>query len=214
MNQKNKAYKLSSPKDNKAFYNDWASRYDTDFYDDIDRENRGYPKKVADIYFRMAKNYNTPIADIGCGTGALGKHFMSTNFIIDGFDISSGMLSEAKKKGYYRNLHECDLTKTEQLPKQKYRGLISCGAFTFGHLGPAYLSGIIQMLKKGGLGVLGVNKGHYLKNGFENEIRNLESSGVLNNLKFFEQPTSSEKTIKDIKTLKNNEINKMFVFTA
>ncbi|MFL2827540.1 MAG: hypothetical protein ACJ0BS_05870 [Paracoccaceae bacterium] len=70
------------------------------------------------------------------------------------------------------------------------------------------------MLKKGGLGVLGVNKGHYLKNGFENEIRNLESSGVLNNLKFFEQPTSSEKTIKDIKTLKNNEINKMFVFTA
>ena len=214
MNQKSKAYKLSSPKDSKAFYNDWASRYDTDFYDDIDRENRGYPKKVADIYFRMAKNYNTPIADIGCGTGALGKHFMSTNFIIDGFDISSGMLSEAKKKGYYRNLHECDLTKTEQLPKQKNRGLISCVAFTFGHLGPAYLSGIIQMLKKGGLGVLGVNKGHYLKNGFENEIRNLEYSGVLNNLKFFEEPTSSEKTIKDIKTLKNNEINKMFVFTA
>ena len=83
MNQKSKAYKLSSPKDSKAFYNDWASRYDTDFYDDIDRENRGYPKKVANIYFQMAKNDNTPIADIGCGTGALGKHFMSTNFIID-----------------------------------------------------------------------------------------------------------------------------------
>ncbi|MFL2807167.1 MAG: class I SAM-dependent DNA methyltransferase [Paracoccaceae bacterium] len=173
MNQKSKAYKLSSPKDNKEFYNILASRYDTDFYDDIDRENRGYPKKVADIYFQMAKNDNTPIADIGCGTGALGKHFMTTNFIIDGFDISSGMLSEAKKKGYYRNLYECDLTKTEQLPKQKYRGLISCSTFTFGHLGPAYLLGIIQMLKKGGLGALGVNKGHYLNNGFENEINKM-----------------------------------------
>ena len=214
MNIKSKAYNLSSPRDNKAFYNDWASRYDTDFYDDIDRENHGYPKKVADIYFRMAKNSNTPIADIGCGTGALGKHFMSTNFIIDGFDISSGMLSEAKKKGYYRNLYECDLTKTEQLPKQKYRGLISCGAFTFGHLGPGHLLGIIQMLENGGLGVLGVNKGYYVKNGFENEIRKLESSGKINNIKIFEEPTSSKKTIKDIKTLKNEEINKMFVFTA
>ena len=65
MNLKSKAYKLSWPRDNKAFYNDWASRYDTDFYDDIDRENRGYPKKVADIYFRMAKNDNAPIANIG-----------------------------------------------------------------------------------------------------------------------------------------------------
>ena len=205
MNQKSKAYKLSSPKDSKAFYNDWASRYDTDFYDDIDRENRGYPKKVANIYFQMAKNDNTPIADIGCGTGALGKHFMSTNFIIDWFDISSGMLSEAKKKGYYRNLYECDLTKTEQLPKQKYRGLISCGTFTFGHLGPAYLLGIIQMLKKGGLGVLGVNKGHYLTNGFENEIRNLESSSVLNNLKFFKnQPVAR----KQLKTSKHSKIMK------
>ena len=139
---------------------------------------------------------------------------MRTNFIIDGFDISSVMLSEAKKKGYYRNLYERDLTKAEQLPKRKYKGLISCGAFTFGHLGPAYLSGIIQMLKNGGLGVLGINKECYMKNGFESGIRALESSGKINSPKFFEEPTNSEKTIKDIKSLKCNEINKMFVFTA
>jgi len=70
------------------------------------------------------------------------------------------------------------------------------------------------MLENGGLGVLGVNKGYYVKNGFENEIRKLESSGKINNIKIFEEPTSSKKTIKDIKTLKNEEINKMFVFTA
>ena len=92
---------------------------------------------------------------------------MRTNFIIDGFDISSVMLSEAKKKGYYRNLYERDLTKAEQLPKRKYKGLISCGAFTFGHLGPAYLSGIIQMLKNGSLGILGINKECCMKNGFD-----------------------------------------------
>ena len=46
---------------------------------------------------------------------------MRTNFIIDGFDISSVMLSEAKKKGYYRNLYERDITKAEQLPKRNIK---------------------------------------------------------------------------------------------
>ena len=92
--------------------------------------------------------------------------------------------------------------------------MISCGAFTFGHLGPAYRSGIIQMLKNGGLGVLEINKECYMKNRFESEIRALESPGKLNSPKFFEEPTNSEKTIKDIKSLKSDEINKMFVFTA
>ena len=45
MNQKSKAYKLSSPKDNKDFYNDCASRYDTDFYDDIEIQESQEPEK-------------------------------------------------------------------------------------------------------------------------------------------------------------------------
>ena len=92
--------------------------------------------------------------------------------------------------------------------------MISCGAFTFGHLGPAYLSGIIQMLKNGGLGVLGISKECYMKNGFESGIRALETSGKINSPKFFEEPTNSEKPIKDIKSPKRKKINKMFVFTA
>ena len=51
MNIRSKAHNLSSPRDNKAFYNDWASRYDADFYDDIDRENHGYPKRLLTSIF-------------------------------------------------------------------------------------------------------------------------------------------------------------------
>jgi len=211
---KNKAYGLSSPSDSKKFYDEWAPRYDTDFYNDIDRENYGYPKKLADIYFSLANRKNTPIADIGCGTGALGKHFKGTNFVIDGFDISSGMLIEARKKRYYRNLYECDITKSKDLPKEKYRGLISCGAFTFGHLGPLYLSGVVGMLKKGGLGVIGVNKEYFITCSFENEIFSLKASGVIKNLRFYEEPTDSKKTGEDLRKLKDAEINKMFVFAV
>ncbi len=50
MNQKSKAYSLLTPSDNRTFYNEWASRYDSDFYDDIDRENYGYQYVIIYVF--------------------------------------------------------------------------------------------------------------------------------------------------------------------
>ena len=40
----------------------------------------------------LAELKHSPIADIGCGTGVLGEEFIGTDIILDGYDISSGML--------------------------------------------------------------------------------------------------------------------------
>ena len=72
------------------------------------------------------------------------------------------------------------------MPTSEYGGVISCGTFTFGHLGPEYLVRVIQMLHKGGLGVIGINKAHYLTKGFDEEIRILESTGKIYNVKIFD----------------------------
>ena len=60
------AYKLSTPEDNVDFYNAFASSYDADFADTLGWH---YPAGIAAAYRDAATAADTPIADIGCGTG-------------------------------------------------------------------------------------------------------------------------------------------------
>lgn len=193
MHSKEEAYKLSSPESHRAYYDKWAESYDSDF---VDAQNYKYPEKIYNIYTRLASVEHTPIADVGCGTGVLGEQFFGKGVLIDGFDISTGMLLEAKRKGIYRNLCESDITKTETLPSGGFGAVISCGTFTFGHLGPQYLNAIIQMLQKGGLGIIGINKAHFINSGFEDEINSLESSKKITKVEIFEELIYSSGSIK------------------
>ncbi|MFL2822522.1 MAG: class I SAM-dependent DNA methyltransferase [Paracoccaceae bacterium] len=190
MHSKEEAYKLASPGDHKEYYNKWSGKYDKEF---VESENYKYPEKISKLFMNLAELKHSPIADIGCGTGVLGEEFIDTDMVLDGYDISSGMLAEAKKKKVYRNLYECDITKENILPTGSYGGVISCGTFTFGHLGPEYLFRVIQMLYQGGLGVIGINKAHYLSKGFGKEIKFLESTGKIYNVKIFEELIYSDR---------------------
>tara|TARA_X000001036_G_scaffold391147_1_gene389217 strand:- start:81 stop:584 length:504 start_codon:yes stop_codon:yes gene_type:complete len=160
----------------------------------------------------LAELKHSPIADIGCGTGVLGEEFIDADMVLDGYDISSGMLAEAKKKKVYRNLYECDITKENILPTSLYGGVISCGTFTFGHLGPEYLFRVIQMLYEGGLGVIGINKAHYLSKGFGEEIKFLESTGKIYNVKIFEELIYSDRKTYEEKNIKDDEISNILTF--
>jgi hypothetical protein len=93
------AYRLQTPADHQSYYDAWAATYDADF-----ALASGYrpPRAVAQAFLELAGPQDTPIADIGCGTGLLGISLGLPD--VDGFDISSGMLAAAARTAAYRHL--------------------------------------------------------------------------------------------------------------
>ena len=64
------AYKLATPDDNKAYYDEFASTYDDDFATALGWH---YPQAIASIYRDQATDQDRPIADVGCGTGLVAE---------------------------------------------------------------------------------------------------------------------------------------------
>ena len=64
------AYSLKTPEDSIKLYKKWAKTYDQDF-----ALNSNYlsPKKISSFFNEHAKNTDTPILDVGAGTGLVGE---------------------------------------------------------------------------------------------------------------------------------------------
>jgi len=153
------AYALQTPEDNVALYRHWAETYDVEFARD-----RGYqyPQIIADIYARHAKPADTPVLDVGSGTGLVASalqehHSVDAQLTIDGVDISPEMLAVSRTKNVYRHLFEADLTQSIDLPEKQYGAVVSAGTFTHGHVGPEALIKLLRLCRAGALFVIGVN---------------------------------------------------------
>jgi predicted TPR repeat methyltransferase len=153
------AYALQTPEDNVALYRHWAETYDVEFARD-----RGYqyPQIIADIYARHSKPADTPVLDVGSGTGLVASalqehHSVETQLTIDGVDISPEMLAVSRTKNVYRHLFEADLTQSIDLPEKQYGAVVSAGTFTHGHVGPEALIKLLRLCRAGALFVIGVN---------------------------------------------------------
>ena len=171
---KDDAYRLTDVASHRVYYDEWADNYDSGF---ADKEGYIYPETVARRYIDLAGPDDSPVADLGCGTGLAGTVFAGSGFSVDGFDVSEGMLGQARAKGVYRNLSIADLTRRTGLPRGQYGGLISCGTFTLGHLGPADLETSLVMARGGALCVIGINAQHFTERGFGDVLRSLEATG-------------------------------------
>ncbi|MDE0001858.1 MAG: class I SAM-dependent methyltransferase [Rhodospirillaceae bacterium] len=171
---KDDAYRLTDVESHRAYYDEWANSYDAGF---ADEEGYIYPESVARRYIDLAGPDDSPVADLGCGTGLAGVAFAGSGFSVDGFDVSEGMLAQARAKRVYRNLRIADLTRQTGLPRGQYGGLISCGTFTLGHLGPADLEASLVMARGGALCVIGINAQHFSERGFGDVLRSLEATG-------------------------------------
>ncbi|MFK7732456.1 MAG: class I SAM-dependent methyltransferase [Pseudomonadales bacterium] len=180
------AYAVKTPDDNLALYRDWASTYDSEF-----AATRGYqyPQLIADVYSRKASKEDTPVLDVGAGTGlaavALLEHSdIDSELIIDGIDISPEMLEVSKEKDIYQRLFEADLTKRVDLPDDYYGAVISVGTFTHGHVGPDALYELLRMSKPGALFVIGVNGTAFDKYHFGSGFASLQADGYITPLQF------------------------------
>ncbi len=177
------AYGLATPADNLAYYRDFAARYDSDFALGL---GYSYPATVARIYRDLATPGDTPVADIGCGTGLVGAELGGG--VVDGMDISPEMLDIARGRGVYRALYEVDLTGDVSTLAAGYGAVISAGTFTHGHLGPQVLTALLGLARTGALFVIGVNAAHYRALGFEAELGRLQAGARIGAVSAVEVP--------------------------
>ncbi len=168
------AYKLATPGDNAAYYDAFAATYDTDF---VAQMGYQYPKAIANAYRRAAMPDDTPIADIGCGTGLVAAELARPDIPIDGMDISPEMLAAAGQKSLYRALNIVDLT--GPLTPNTYGAVLSSGTFTHGHLGPEPLRGLLDIARSGALFIIGVNQHHFEAQKFATVLDAMVADGAI-----------------------------------
>ncbi len=180
------AYAVQTPDDNLALYRDWADTYDSEF-----AAPRGYqyPQLIAEIFTSKASTKDTPVLDVGAGTGLVAAALLEDpnvdpDLIIDGIDISPEMLEVSKQKNIYHRLFEADLTKPIDLEDEYYGGVISVGTFTHGHVGPDALYELLRIAKTGALFVIGVNGTAFDKYHFGTGFASLQADGYMTPLEF------------------------------
>lgn len=179
------AYKLSTPEDNADYYDVFASSYDNDFADALGWH---YPAAIAAAYRDAASKTDTPIADIGCGTGLVANALNFPHEQIDGIDISADMLHVSEQKKLYRSLYKVDLTKSLEVIANDYGAVLSAGTFTTGHLGPGPLESLLDIARDNALFVIGVKKAFFKEAEFEPVLRDLGARGLIKDLQVAEVP--------------------------
>ena len=186
------AYAVETPDDNRQLYKNWAATYDTGF---VDKNKYSYPKRITEICAASVSATDVlRVIDIGCGTGVVGVRLseLLPHAVIDGADISAEMLHIALSKlrsdgsPVYGELGEVDLTLPITFARSRYDILISAGTFTHGHLGPDALIAVVSTLKPGGQAFVGINKQHFVGNGFESALQGAVAAQLITEPTFIE----------------------------
>lgn len=174
-----RAYSLRTPEDSVSLYRDWAGTYDETFI-----RAHGYvaAREVARGFLAEAGADAAPVLDIGAGTGEVAGHMGDVE--IDGIDISQEMLDVAGAKGLYRRRIRADLTLPLPLGDAEYGGLVSCGTFTHGHVGPICLPELMRVARTGALFVLSIKPEVFDEAGFGSAFAGLVADGAITPVEF------------------------------
>jgi predicted TPR repeat methyltransferase len=139
---------------------DFVVRLFDEFAESFDRNltNLGYraPDLVAD---EVARVYGEPSAslrvlDAGCGTGLLAELLRPWASILNGVDLSAGMLNKARQRGVYDRLDEFELTQFLTRHGQAFDLVVCTDTLCyFGELEEA-LDALARALRPGGKAVL------------------------------------------------------------
>ena len=198
---RDEAYTLKTGSAHRYYYDNWAKTYEQDF---VKENHYVYPREICKLLISKCDQGSKTLADIGCGTGLIGQELKTTDWIIDGFDISIGMLEEARKKKLYRNLICLDLSVEKDYPEKKYSALISTGTFTIGHLGPDVLRKTLSLCANNAFCIFGINLEHFDSSGFKKTFSYLESQGIIDKFEIIAVPIYENSKIENSKLTNAN----------
>lgn len=162
----------------RELYDDWALTYDQHLGD----ASHGYvgPVEAAKaIVQNIGTTSDLTILDAGCGTGLSGiavREALGDGAIIDGIDISPGMLEIAAQKSIYRKLDAVNLSERIAIDDSSYSAVVCVGTLTGGHVGPIpSLREFVRVVKSSGLVVATIKESVY--DLYDAEIQRLKNAG-------------------------------------
>ncbi|MGB5865819.1 MAG: methyltransferase domain-containing protein [Sulfitobacter sp.] len=100
-----KAYDIRDAADTRPLYDAWSASYEAE----VSENGYATPARCAAALAAQVADFTQPLLDFGCGTGLAGLAFKLAGFeVIDGVDLSSEMLAQAREKSVYRSLNQID----------------------------------------------------------------------------------------------------------
>ncbi|MCR8827275.1 class I SAM-dependent DNA methyltransferase [Pseudosulfitobacter koreensis] len=150
----NKIYDARDAGETRRVYDDWATSYEAELAD------QGYatPARCAAALRKYARDTDAPILDFGCGTGLSGQALQKAGFqVIDGVDLSPGMLAVARDKGVYRSLDQIEAGAALPFDDGAYPLMSAVGAIGAGAAPAGAFHTLMRNLPKRGLLVFSLN---------------------------------------------------------
>ena len=189
-------YSASSQEELAKRYDEWAKDYDADLQRDFGWNGH----EVAVEVFAKYVSSDARVIDVGVGTGLAGWELVKRGFsLLDGFDLSQGMLDQAKAKGWYRGLQIGILGEPLGYPDDQYDAAIATGVFSVGHAPASGFDEVVRILKPGGYFVITLRPDVYEANGFKAKEEELAAAGKLKVVEVTDEQPLLAKGEPDIK---------------
>ncbi|KAF2021507.1 S-adenosyl-L-methionine-dependent methyltransferase [Aaosphaeria arxii CBS 175.79] len=169
-----RSYATSSLDEMRSTYDEWAEQYDTHMVE----EQYVAPRLCAAATAQHGQ-ISGNILDAGCGSGIVGFELKKLGAkVVDGIDLSEGMLKVAARNGAYRNLDLADLSEDINKPDNSYEAVVCVGTLTNGHVGPVpSLREFARITKPNGIIVATILPQLWEAKGFEAEVDRLIKQG-------------------------------------
>lgn len=157
-------------------YDVWAKDYEQDLADMF-----GYisPERSMRVLVKYVPT-TAKILDVGCGTGLVGKLLHQQGYDnLEGMDLSTGMLVEARKTNVYNKFHHQALGTPLNIQSDAFDALISVGVFTYGHAPSSAFDELVRVTKSGGHIIFTLPNDLYENGDFKNKLTSLEKTDQL-----------------------------------
>lgn len=171
-----RVYRAQSPDQVRSLYDDWAASYESE----ISQNGYATPGRCAEALAGLGTDLTRPVLDFGCGTGLSGLALKLAGFsVIDGRDLSQGMIAKAGDKGVYRNL--ATIGPDDAIPTG-YNAIAAIGVVSPGAAPLPVLDRLIGALEPGGRIVFSFND-HALEHAdYRSKVDDLTAAGGVREL--------------------------------